>query len=139
MPYTARVLRELGYRVQVHIVPPRRIHLVDWSKAQLGCTSAEDPEPADFFGNQFGCSSPADNHWFCDRRLDTDVQRGRALERTNPRAANTLWTKLDREVTDRAIFLPLVNLHFYDFVSARVKNYVADPMFGLVVDQASLR
>ena len=48
-------------------------------------------------------------------------------------------TKLDREATDRAIFLPLVNLHFYDFVSARVKNWTDDPVFGLVVDQASLR
>jgi hypothetical protein len=49
-------------------------------------------------------------------------------------------TKLDREVTDRAITLPLVSLHFYDFVSARVKSPPPeDPQFGLVVDQASLR
>jgi DNA-binding SARP family transcriptional activator/ABC-type transport system substrate-binding protein len=135
MPYTARVLRELGYRAQAHIVP-RSSH-VDWSKVQIGCASGEDGEPADFFAI-FGCS-PADNHWFCDRRFDADVQRARTLERTDPRAANALLRKLDREVTDRAIFLPLVNLHFYDFVSARVKNYVGDPMFGLVVDQASLR
>jgi hypothetical protein len=47
-------------------------------------------------------------------------------------------TKLDREVTDRAIFLPIVNQHFYDFVSARVKNYVRDPQFGLFVDRAAL-
>ena len=61
------------------------------------------------------------------------------LEGTNPRAANALLTKLDREATDRAIAVPLVNPHFYDFVSARVKNDVEDPIFGLVVDQASLR
>jgi hypothetical protein len=53
-------------------------------------------------------------------------------------AANELLTKLDREVTDRAIFLPIVNQHFYDFVSARVKNYVGDPQFGLFVDRAAL-
>jgi peptide/nickel transport system substrate-binding protein len=138
MRYTARVLRELGYRAQVHAVPPDRVHLVDWSAAQIGCIGAFDPEAADFF-SIFGCGSGSNNEWFCDRRLDADVLRARGLERTNPRAADALFTKLDREVTDRAIFLPLVNPHYYDFVSARVKNYVADPLFGLVVDQASLR
>ena len=81
----------------------------------------------------------AANHWFCDPRLDADVRRARRLEGTDLRAANALFTKLDREVTDRAIFLPLVNPYYYDFVSARVKNYVGDPRFGLNVDQASLR
>ena len=85
------------------------------------------------------CSSPQDNGWFCDPRLDADVQRARTLEETDPRAANALLTKLDREATDRAIALPLVNQHFYDFVSASVKNYVEDPKYGLVVDQAPLR
>jgi ABC-type transport system substrate-binding protein/DNA-binding SARP family transcriptional activator len=134
--YTVRVLRELGYRAQAHIVPHGSP--VDWSTVQIGCVAAFDPEPADFF-TIFGCGGVSNNKWFCDPRLDAQVLRARALERTDPRAANALLTKLDREVTDRAIFLPLVNPHFYDFVSARVKNYVADPQFGLVVDQASLR
>jgi DNA-binding SARP family transcriptional activator/ABC-type transport system substrate-binding protein len=138
MPYTIRVLRELGYRAQAHFVPRDSLPKVHWKAVQLGCFSGEDFQPADFFGI-FGCSTPADNGWFCDRRFDADVQRARTLEGTDPRAAEALLTKLDREVTDRAIFLPVVNQHFYDFVSARVQHYVADPQFGLYVDQASLR
>jgi DNA-binding SARP family transcriptional activator/ABC-type transport system substrate-binding protein len=138
MRYAARVLRELGYRAQAHIVPQSSYFKTHWSAVQMACIGAEDFQPADFFGI-FDCSSPSDNHWFCDPRLDADVQRARTLEGTDPRAAGALLTKLDREVTDRAIFLPLVNQHFYDFVSARVKNYVADPQFGLFVDRASLR
>jgi peptide/nickel transport system substrate-binding protein len=138
MRYAARVLRELGYRAEAHIVPQGSYFKTNWSAAQMACIGAEDFQPADFFGI-FGCSSPSDNHWFCDRRLDAEVQRGRMFEGTDPRAASALFTKLDREVTDRAIFLPLVNPHFYDFVSARVKNYVDDPQFGLFVDRASLR
>jgi YVTN family beta-propeller protein len=134
--YTSRVLRELGYRVQTHIV--RDDSKVDWSKVQIACSAGEDFQPADFLA-LFGCSSSADHGWFCDPRLDAGVQRARLLEDTNPRGAAALLTKLDREVTDRAIFLPLVNPHFYDFVSARVKNSPEDPQFGLVVDQASLR
>jgi DNA-binding SARP family transcriptional activator/ABC-type transport system substrate-binding protein len=136
MPYTARLLRELGYRAEAHIIPPLKIHKVDWSAVQIGCNSSADFQPADFLGN-LGCNA---GPWFCDRRFDADVQRARTLERTNPHAANELLTKLDREATDRAIALPLVNLHFYDFVSARVKSPPPeDPAFGLVVDQASLR
>ncbi len=138
MRYTARVLRELGYRAQAHIVPltphvGRRL-----SAVQISCISAFDPEPADFF-SIFGCGSVSNNEWFCDRRFDAHVLRVRKLERTNPRAAHALLTKLDREVTNRAIFVPLMNPHFYDFVSARVRNYHAGPQFGLVVDQASVR
>jgi hypothetical protein len=95
------------------MVPPNKVHEFHWSGrgVQAACTSGEDPEPADFFG-QFGCGSSANNEWFCDRRFDADLRRARMLERTDRRAANALFTKLDREATDRAIFLPLVNLHF---------------------------
>jgi hypothetical protein len=104
----------------------------------MGCISGLDREPADFLSN-FGCGSVGNNEWFCDRRFDAAVRRARMLEATDARAANALLAKLDREVTDRAIFLPIVNPHFYDFVSARVKQYDGDPQFGLVVDQAALR
>jgi peptide/nickel transport system substrate-binding protein len=136
LPYTLRVLRGLGYRVGAHFVP-RGSH-VDWKAVQIGCYGGEDFQPADFVGT-FGCNSPANNYGFCDRRFDAEVQRARSLEGTDPRAASVLLAKLDREATDRAIFLPLVNQHFYDFVSTRVKSWVDDPQFGLVVDQASLR
>jgi DNA-binding SARP family transcriptional activator/ABC-type transport system substrate-binding protein len=136
--YTVRVLRELGYRAQAHIVPQTSYFETHWNAVQMACIGEEDFQPADFFGT-FRCSSLGDNGWFCDPRLDADVQRARTLEETDPRAANALLTKLDREATDRAIALPLVNQHFYDFVSASVKNYVEDPKYGLVVDQAPLR
>ena len=136
LPYTLRVLRELGYRTAAHFLP-RGSH-VDWKAVQIGCYGGEDFQPADFVGT-FGCNSPANNYGFCDRHFDAEVQRARSLEGTNPRAASALLAKLDREATDRAIFLPLVNQHFYDFVSTRVKKWVDDPQFGLIVDQASLR
>jgi peptide/nickel transport system substrate-binding protein len=136
--YATRVLRELGYRAQAHIVSQSSYFKSHWRAVQIACTGDEDFQPADFFG-MFGCSSSSDNGWFCDPRFDAAVQRARTLEATDPRAANALFTRLDRQVTDRAIFLPIVNQHFYDFVSARVKIYVGDPQFGLFVDRASLR
>ena len=137
IPYAVRVLRELGYRAQAHFVPRADLSKVAWNAVQMGCTAELDQQPADFLSN-FRCGSVGNNEWFCDRHFDADVQRARMLEETNLPAANALLAKLDREVTDRAIFLPIVNPHFYDFVSARV-HYVGDPQFGLVVDQGSLR
>lgn len=133
--YTARLLRQLGYRAQARIVPPAKIHKVDWSVVQIGCISSSDLQPADFFGN-LGCGAGV---WVCDRRFDARVEHARALEQTNALLANKLLAELDREATDRALALPLVNLHFYDFVSKRLKSWADDPQFGLVVDQASLR
>src|SRR5262249_31876670 len=83
IPYAVRVLRELGYRAQAHFVPRASLSNVDWSAVQIGCFGAEDFQPADFL-SIFRCSSPANNDWFCDRRLDADVQRARALEGTAP-------------------------------------------------------
>jgi peptide/nickel transport system substrate-binding protein len=134
--YTTRLLRELGYRAQAHIVPSGIP--VETSAVQIGCTGFQDIETANFLGI-FGCSSQANNDWYCDRRFDAEVIRAQTLEQPDPHAANALWTKLDREVTNRAIALPLVNQHFYEIVSARVKNTLEDPRLGLFVDQASLR
>ena len=47
--------------------------------------------------------------------------------------------KIDRQIVDRALAVPLVNLHLIDFVSARVHGYVANPILGLIADQVSLR
>jgi len=104
MRYTARLLRELGYRAQAHIIPGGTP--VNMSAVQIGCIGVEDIESANFLGI-FDCSSQANNDWFCDRRLDADVQRAQTLEQRDPRAANALWTKLDHEATNRAIALPL--------------------------------
>jgi len=137
MRYVVGVLRELGYRARAHIVAHDAYFKTNWRAVHMACIGAADPQPADFFGI-FDCRSPSDNPWFCDQRLDADVRRARSLEGTDLPAANALLRKLDREVTDRAIFLPLDNPYYYDFVSVRVR-YVGDPQFGLIVDQASLR
>jgi peptide/nickel transport system substrate-binding protein len=134
--YTARLLRELGYRAEAHIVPDGTP--VDMSAAQIGCIGYQDIKPANFLAI-FGCSSQANNDWSCDRRFDAELLRAKTLEQPDPHTASALFTKLDREATNLAIALPLVNQHLYDFVSARVKNTPEDPTFGLIVDQTSLR
>jgi peptide/nickel transport system substrate-binding protein len=138
--YTARVLRELGYRARARLVPDsyyRKASPHTWHAMQMVTVGEEDSYPGSFF-SYLGCGRE-DQGWFCDPRLDDKVIRAGTLDATDRRAANILWTKVDHEIVDRALALPLVNQHTGDFVSKRVRGYYADPLLGLIVDQVSVR
>jgi peptide/nickel transport system substrate-binding protein len=141
--YTTQVLGELGYRAQLRIHPLGyyiKAPLATWHRIQIASNSGSDTTPITFFAH-FGCPTPYGNghDWYCDPRLDQQVQRAIALYGTNKTAARLLAAKVDREIVDRALAVPLVNLHLFDFFSARVHGYVANPIVGLIADQVSLR
>jgi hypothetical protein len=71
--------------------------------------------------------------------LDSAFRDTNALEAKDPRAAAVQWGRIDRELVDQAAWVPLVNIRWVDFVSARVHNYEADPTVGLIADRISLR
>ena len=62
------------------------------------------------------------------RRISNDFQ-------VSPAEANRLWARLDRELVDRAAWLPLVTPKTTDFVSKRVGNYQYHPLWGVLLDQ----
>jgi peptide/nickel transport system substrate-binding protein len=64
------------------------------------------------------------------------MRRALTVEATDPRHAAVLWYRIDRAVTDRAVWLPLVNPRVIDFVSARVRNYQYHPYWGFLASQA---
>lgn len=70
-------------------------------------------------------------------QVDRAIQRDAKLEAANPRAAHVRWAALDRELVDRADWVPLVNVRWIDFVSARVAGYEynPEPGFGVIADQ----
>jgi len=55
------------------------------------------------------------------------------------RVSQALWEKIDRKLVDRAAWVPLVNPHQIDFVTARGGNYEHDPYAGIIADQLWLR
>jgi peptide/nickel transport system substrate-binding protein len=67
------------------------------------------------------------------------MRRASTLEAANPRRAATLWASVDRGVADAGAAIPLVTPRAVEFVSARVRNYQAHPISGLIVDQVWLR
>ena len=71
----------------------------------------------------------------CDPALDSEINGATALENVNTAAANQAWQQVDREVTQRAVWVPLVNPLAIHPVSSRVGNYQSDPAFGVLLDQ----
>jgi len=139
--YVADVLRGLGYPSRVHLVthrslahpPPRVFKRIQLIPAGWGDTSYG------YFATWFACAGGSSHGRFCDPRIDRENLRAQSLKATRPQAAAALWARIDRELVDRAAWVPLVNERGIDFLSARVRNYQVHPYWGLIADQLWLR
>ena len=132
--YTAGVLRSLGFPVRVQFVPHAGGPEFDLSTVQL-IPAAWGDTPFGFFATWFACDGASDHGFFCDPRVDAAIKRAQALKATNPRAAANAWAELDRQMVDRALWVPMIDEHAIDFVSARVHSYEAHPYWGILADQ----
>jgi len=139
VPYTVGVLRRLGYHARARLVPSKYLD----DHPQLGKTIQLIPDGLangttfDFFSS--ACSAWSNHRWFCDPQLERTIRAANTLEANDPRAAAILWARIDREFVDHAAWVPMVNIRWVDFVSARVHNYEADPTVGLIADQVWLQ
>jgi YVTN family beta-propeller protein len=139
--YTAQLLRRLGYRPRVRLVPHAFLENPPpgvFERIQLLAVSWGD-SPYGYFANFFTCGGPFARGWFCDARVARENRRARVLSATNPRAAAAIWARIDRELVDRAVWAPMINERGIDFVSARVGNYQFHPNAGLIADQLWVR
>ena len=139
----AAVLRHLGYRVRVHL----RTHAQAFQHPgrvaghQIGPAgwSAAFPSAGDFLRPWIPCDGFHNDHRFCDPRVDEEMRRATSRALTDLPGSARLWTNIDHELTDRAVWLPLVNPRLLDFVSSRVRNYEFHPIWGFIADQVWLR
>jgi peptide/nickel transport system substrate-binding protein len=134
-------LRALGYRARAKVADYRTW---DYDTMQAGLHSwfADYPAASDF-APLFTCRAAdvalANPAHFCDPRVERMIERALDVEATDPQAANELWTRIDRMVTDRAPYVPLVNPRRVDYVSERVGNYQFNPQLGVLFDQLWVR
>ena len=131
--YAASVLRRLGYRTRVHLVPHDRL---DAPLATIQVIAAGWGDTTHgMFATWFACDAPNVLGRFCDRRIDRQLRRAQALKSTRPRAAAAIWAAIDRRLVDQAAWIPMVNELGVDFVSERLRNYQFHPHWGLIADQ----
>jgi YVTN family beta-propeller protein len=103
-----------------------------------GGWAADFPAASNFIAALFSCREDNLAH-FCDPALDRHIGRALRLQQTDPGGAKRLWTELDREITDRALWVPLYSVYGADLVSRRVGNYRHHSMKGALLSQLWVR
>jgi ABC-type transport system substrate-binding protein/DNA-binding SARP family transcriptional activator len=147
--YFASLLRRLGYRSSVNVLPGPAEHFQyvadSRNRAQMGQHGwvAEAPAPSNFLERLFSCASfvpgnAAENlnpSEFCDPEIDAAMRRAETLQMSDPAGSNTLWAEVDRALVDRAAALPVANPRDVGLVSERVDNYQYHVILGTLLDQ----
>jgi peptide/nickel transport system substrate-binding protein len=140
--YIASVLRSLGYRTRLHLVPIASITLARRRTLQLtvdGDWGPDYPLPSALLPKFFGCHGGYSNGYVCDPALDRRMRAASALQARDPQRAAALWAQVDRDVVDRAYWVPTVNAHAPELVSARLRNFEYNPIWDFIASQAWLR
>jgi ABC-type transport system substrate-binding protein/DNA-binding SARP family transcriptional activator len=140
--HIVQVLRTLGFRVHLHIVPSATITQRMRRGFQLSADGdwlPDYPAPSAYLPQFFGCHGGNSNGFFCNPSLDRQMRAATQLQLTDSKRAASLWTAIDRRLTDEAAWVPTVNLHIAEFVSKRVRNYQFNPVRGFLPDQVWLR
>jgi peptide/nickel transport system substrate-binding protein len=140
-------LREIGYRAKLADLPPNIAYGRPpsfYSRFQAGFIGwyADYVAPDQIIGGIVQCSAITQGGnlgQFCDRSLDAKIASALSEEGTNPGLASTEWTRIDREVTDMAVEVPLGNQLNAGFVARRVGNFQYNPQWGMLVDQLWVR
>jgi peptide/nickel transport system substrate-binding protein len=140
--YFARVLRSLGYRTRLHLVPSTTFSTALRRRIQLSVDGDWAPDyaaPSAYLPGFFGCHGGFGNGFVCNRSLDREMRRATALELQDPRGAAARWTRIDHEIADGAYWVPTVSLRAPEIVSKRLRNYQHSPLWGFIASQAWLR
>jgi peptide/nickel transport system substrate-binding protein len=145
-----KTLRTLGFHVTTHVVPNHIggyylyvDHLANHVQTGLDGWFADFPAPSNFIETLLSCTSIAhassgltpNDADFCNRSIDAEISRALALQTTDPASAAASWSHIDRQITDLAPWVPLVNDQGWDLVSSRVGNYQHNPEWGVLLDQ----
>jgi ABC-type transport system substrate-binding protein/DNA-binding SARP family transcriptional activator len=150
--YVVSVLRRLGYAASLEVAPSEAAY---WRRlgdsryrTQIGLFPwyQDYPAASDFLHPLLSCRAfePGDPSnlnaaEFCNRRIDGQMRRALASQVHDPNTAEGLWGRVDRELVDRAPWVPLYNPRALTALSARVGNYQFHPYWALLLDQLWVR
>jgi peptide/nickel transport system substrate-binding protein len=150
--YVVSVLDRLGYRTSSRVVSNDDLGLGTFGdshqRLQIGWFTwfQDHPTPSNFIDTLLSCrafvprsAANLNVAEFCDRAIDSQIRRARSLERSDPAAAGEAWSRIDRELVDRAPWVPLYNPRAVTALSARVGNYQYHPFWSVLLDQLWVR
>lgn len=148
--YIVGLLRTLGYRAHLRVVDQNQwgVTIDDYHHPpQIDTNSwiADVPSPSQWITVQLSCdawrppTALANHSHFCDPVLDRLAARAAQLQTTDPTAAERLWARADRDITNLAPWIPTVTANETDLISKRVGNYQYVPTIGALLDQLWVR
>jgi YVTN family beta-propeller protein len=140
--YIAGVLRALGYRVRISVIPYPSITPAMWKSFQIqaaGNWIPAYPDPSSYVPAFFSCGGSNSNDYYCNPAIDREMRHAELLELTDPSAADALWERVDRQLTNNAEWVTLVATREVEITSARLHNYEYNPVWGFLADQAWVR
>jgi peptide/nickel transport system substrate-binding protein len=150
--YIVSVLDQIGYRASLRVLGDYtsydRAAYDSRSRTQVSWFGwyTDFPTPSDMIGPLLTCRSfiPAsmanlNGAEFCDPAIDAQVTHALMLQPSAPDAADALWARVDREITDQAPWVPIYNPLSTVLLAPRVGNYQFDPNYLLLIDQLWVR
>jgi ABC-type transport system substrate-binding protein len=136
------VLGSLGYNFHVHLIPIASVnpHLNQRIQiAVIGDWLTSWPDPSAYLPAFFGCGGSNGNGYYCNPRLDRQMQRAERLELIDPQQARAIWQSVDRRLTDAAVWAPTVTTRDVELTSSRLQNYEYNPVWGFLTYQSWLK
>jgi peptide/nickel transport system substrate-binding protein len=146
--YIQSVLNQIGYKATVKPISGNIFFTYvqnTKNKVQINIQQwyQDYPAASDFLYILFGCESfhPGSDSsiniaGFCDKKINAQMHKALNLGVEDEKAANVLWAKIDRMVTDAAPMATLFTPKHVDFVSKRVGNFTFSKQFYWLVDQS---
>jgi peptide/nickel transport system substrate-binding protein len=131
--YVASVLRRLGYKVTLRAAGGSPEGAV-----QIGTGSwwADIPS-ASQWTQLLSCDSRPRR--FCDRAVDRWTRRAARLQSTDAAAANRLWARADRRLTDQSPWVPVLQPAWVSITAANVGGLQWVPTVGILVHRLWVR
>jgi peptide/nickel transport system substrate-binding protein len=147
--YLISVLDGLGYRARLHVTGQLYPTLQNsGSRTQIGWFPwyQDYPGPSDFISLLLTCrafvprsATNLNAAEFCNPRTDAAVSRASALGVSAPGSASQAWGQIDRQITDKAPWLPMYNPRLDVATASQVGNFQYHPFYGLLLDQLWVR
>jgi peptide/nickel transport system substrate-binding protein len=145
--YFVGLLNQLGYKATLQALSPDlQYPYVQNSKNKVPFAFSswyqDYPAASDFLNILLGCGSfhPNSNSSpniaeFCNKGIQAQMDKALKVGITDPEAANTIWAGVDHAMVDQAVWVPLFNPKFLDFVSAKITNHVFSPQWYFLLDE----
>jgi peptide/nickel transport system substrate-binding protein len=149
--YFVSLLNQLGYKATLQPLSPSiQYPYVQNSKNKVQFAWSDwyqdYPAASDFLDILLGCGSfhPNSNSSpniaeFCNKGIQAKMDHASKTGITDAAAANDEWAQVDKEVTDQAPWVAMMNTKYINFVSKRVKGFQFSPQWYFMLDQASVK